>query len=80
MRCKAMLIAASFVLSGLMLAAHAQDQHNPEPQSPAPGDHGMMGNGHMPMTDMMQQMSAMMENCNKMMESHMQQQQGQPDK
>ena len=38
-------------------------------------DHGMMGNGMggiMGNSDMMAQMSRMMENCNKMMESHMQ--------
>ena len=52
-----------------------QDQRGTEVPAPAPREmpsQGMMGMG------MMGQMNRMMENCNKMMESHLQQKQRQP--
>jgi hypothetical protein len=66
-------IAAALVL-GLSIA-YAQDQRPAPEQGQQPqagrGMGGMMG-GMMQGDGMMAQMSRMMENCNKMMESHLQ--------
>ena len=63
------------LIGGLAFAAYADPQQN-VPSSPG-SDHGMMG-GNVEMMqhmspEIMQQMTRMMENCNRMMESHMQQ-------
>lgn len=67
---------ASAAIIGLA-SANAQDQKPSPEQKPSEqtqkGMHGMMGEGTMA------QMSRMMDNCNKMMESHMQQQQPKHD-
>jgi hypothetical protein len=71
----ALAISSALVL-GLSIA-YAQDQRSaPEQRQPPQMGHGMMG-GMMQGDGMMAQMSRMMENCNKMMESHMQRQQQQ---
>ena len=67
-------LAAAVSLAGAALAQQA----NTKPPA-ATMDHGQMmqgqgGSGDMPVTAMMQQMSQMMENCNKMMQSMMKQQ------
>jgi hypothetical protein len=68
----------SAILLGLA-GAYAQDQKPPPDQNQPnrqqmPMGQGMMGGGMMG-GGMMEQMSRMMENCNKMMESHLQQRQ-----
>jgi hypothetical protein len=68
----------SAILLGLV-GAYAQEQKpSPDQNQPnrqqMPMEHGMMG-GMMGGGGMMEQMSRMMENCNKMMESHLQQRQ-----
>jgi hypothetical protein len=67
-------IAAALALG--LPAAYAQDPKPAEQSQPQMG-RGMMG-GMMQGDGMMAQMSRMMENCNKMMESHMQREQRQP--
>ena len=69
---------AVMALTGGLAAApalHAQDQQAPGSmmgEEGMMGESGMMGEGEMmPMMNMMQQMSRMMTNCNKMMESMM---------
>jgi hypothetical protein len=63
------IVASSVLIVGFASAAYAEDQEK-MPSSPPSS---MMENGNTPMTmNMMQQMSRMMENCNRMMESHMQ--------
>jgi hypothetical protein len=65
---------ARSALSGAVLLAGVVAVSAQEVQAPAPGttDHQqMMRGGGMPMMEMMQQMSRMMESCNKMMQSHM---------
>jgi hypothetical protein len=69
---------AVIALAGGLAAApalYAQDQQAPGSmmgQEGMRGEEGMMGEGEMmPMMNMMQQMSRMMTNCNKMMESMM---------
>jgi hypothetical protein len=72
----------SAILLGLA-GAYAQDQKPPPDQNQPnrqqmPMGQGMMGGmmgGGMMGGGMMEQMSRMMENCNKMMESHLQQRQ-----
>jgi predicted lipid-binding transport protein (Tim44 family) len=71
----------SAVLLGLA-GAYAQEQKPPADQNQPnrqqmPMGQGMMGGmgGGMMGGGMMEQMSRMMENCNKMMESHLQQRQ-----
>jgi hypothetical protein len=68
----------SAILLGLA-GAYAQEQKPPPDQNQPnrqqmPMGQGMMGGGMMG-GGMMEQMSRMMENCNKMMESHLQQRQ-----
>ncbi len=80
MRRKLALVLGSAILaSGLALSvSYAQDQQQNAPDQAPPSGHGMMdrgmmGNGMggmMGNSDMMAQMSRMMENCNTMMESH----------
>ena len=67
------LIAGSSVLiGGLAFATYAEDQQT-MPSSPG-NNQGMMGAGTAEMMHQMpQQMTRMMENCNRMMESYMQQ-------
>jgi hypothetical protein len=64
---------ALVTIAGLigLSATYAQEQKSPEATPPAQREQGMMGG----MMGMMKQKSRMMENCNKMMESHMQQKQ-----
>jgi hypothetical protein len=50
-------------------AVYAQEQT--QPSQPAPQGNGMMGNGMMGNQEMMSQMTRMMKNCNRMMESYM---------
>jgi predicted lipid-binding transport protein (Tim44 family) len=71
----------SAILLGLA-GAYAQEQKPPPDQNQPnrqqmPMGQGMMGGGMMG-GGMMGQMSRMMENCNKMMESHLQQRQQSP--
>jgi hypothetical protein len=74
MRNKLMLFAAAGILAAGLSAGYAQDQKAPAQRQ----DQDMMNGG---MMGMMGQMSRMMENCNKMMESHTQRhQESQPDK
>ena len=58
-------LAAAAILSGLttMTTAFAEESH---PSAQPPGAQGMMGQMS---TDQMQQMSRMVDNCNRMMES-----------
>jgi hypothetical protein len=70
------LAIGSALLLGLTVA-YAQEKPAPEQSQPPQMGHGMMG-GMMQGGGMMAQMSRMMENCNKMMESHLQRQQQQP--
>jgi hypothetical protein len=74
MRHKPALAIASALIIGLSVA-YAQDQRPAPEQNQQPptgrGMGGMMG-GMMGGDGMMAQMSRMMENCNKMMESHLQ--------
>ena len=71
MRRKFSLLLAAATTLGLS-AAHAQDQKPAKPnQQPQMG----RGMGDMMQGGMMGQMSRMMENCNKMMELHLQRQQ-----
>jgi hypothetical protein len=73
----AIAIGSALILG--LAAAYAQDQR-PAPNQRTPTEQGMpMGQGMQGMmhNGMMGQMSRMMENCNKMMESHMQQRQQQ---
>jgi hypothetical protein len=72
MRRKIPLIAASVMMAGLAVSAYAQNDQNAPQQPPPQGERGMMGGGMMGDQGMMAQMTRMMENCNKMMESHMQ--------
>src|SRR5260370_17484086 len=81
MRRKLALVLGSAILaSGLALSvSYAQDQQQNAPDQAPPSGHGMMdrgmmGNGMGGMlgnSDMMAQMSRMMENSTKIMESHM---------
>jgi hypothetical protein len=74
MRNKLMLFAAAGILAAGLSAGYAQDQKAPAQRQ----DQDMMNGG---ITGMMGQMSRMMENCNKMMESHMpRHQESQPEK
>jgi hypothetical protein len=74
MRNKLMLFAAAGILAAGLSVGYAQDQKAPAQRQ----DQDMMNGG---MMGMMGQMSRMMENCNKMMESHMpRHQEPQPDK
>lgn len=69
-------LVAATALAG---AAMAQESTPGSPQGPMDHDRMMQGgSGAMPMMGMMQQMSAMMENCNKMMQSVMDRHQGAP--
>lgn len=75
-RLTALTLAAALASAG---AAYAQ-QAAPNP-APGPMDHDQMmkGDGNMPMMGMMREMSTMMGNCNKMMQSMMERQnQGTP--
>lgn len=71
---RALPLLAATALLAAGFAVHAQDQN--APTQPAPQGHGMMGGGMigdmMGNQEMMAQMTRMMENCNKMMESHLQ--------
>lgn len=63
------IVASSVLIAGFALAAYAEDQQ----KLPSPPPSSTMENGNTPMTmNMMRQMSRMMQNCNRMMESHMQ--------
>jgi hypothetical protein len=89
MRHKLALALGSAILAGLAVSAgYAQDQEQKPPEQTAPSGNGMiamtpqmqgmMGNPEMMQRmmanpEMMAQMQRMMENCNKMMESMMQQ-------
>jgi hypothetical protein len=76
MRHKIALSAALLMMAGLAISAYAQNEQNSPQQPPQQSERGMMGGGMMGGMmgnhEMMGQMSRMMENCNKMMESHMQ--------
>ena len=71
----AILLGSTLLATGLVLSdSYAEDQQG-TPHQEAPSGHGMMGQGMggmMGNQEMMAQMQRMMENCNKMMESHMQ--------
>jgi hypothetical protein len=69
---KSAVVLASALIIGLS-ATYAQDQ-KPPPEQDKPSERGMMG-GMMGGGGMMAQMSRMMENCNKMMEGHIQRRQ-----
>ncbi|WP_051247800.1 hypothetical protein [Inquilinus limosus] len=82
------LLGVATLAIGLTAAASvfAQGQQAPA-QPPAAPDHpmggmmqGQQGDGMMPMMKMMTQMSEMMENCNKMMQSKVQDQGMAPQK
>jgi hypothetical protein len=74
---KKLTVVAGTLIAGLAASSElaAQDQNpTPAPQPPMMGQ----GQGMMPMIGMMQEMSQMMETCNKMMQAHLGQPQQQP--
>lgn len=77
------VLAGAALLAGVAAVSAQEAMPAPPPSQGQANPHGMMqGGGSMPMMGMMgmmgmmQQMSQMTENCNRMMQSAMQQQQG----
>jgi hypothetical protein len=73
---KKLTVLAGALLAGLAASELAAQDQNPTP-APQPPRMGQ-GQSMMPMMGMMQQMSQMMETCNKMMQAHLGQPQQQP--
>jgi hypothetical protein len=69
---------AGALIAGLAASELSAEDQNPTPAPPPP----MMGQGDgmMPMIGMMQQMSQMMETCNRMMQAHLAQPQQPPQR